>query len=275
MGIAYAAPSSSRTVSSHPSWLPPSPPSGGSGWGSSSCRSAGTCGTGCGRGFYASLAGGVFPRESEPCKRHCGSALRSGRVCVPWCCLHRLGHWRTSLSPRPCHSHDHWVEKLPHPTRKYVVVAVAMEATERTVKICVPFFCKAPWEKLLHLLGRTQGGRASNLPSVNMARSCLSLPEFLKQSGIRYVCSSTAGKGVKAPQGGQPHTSPTMQGGGTGPQAKVQHLSQNGYTSLSLSRCLSLAMCTNAQNRRHSFHPAAGTLTCTKLPKKHQLVQEL
>ena len=115
------------------------------------------------------------------------------------------------------------------------MVAVAMEATERTVKICVPFFCKVSWEKLLHLLGRTQGGRASNLPSVNMARSCLSLPEFLKQSGIRYVCSSTAGKGVKAPQGGQPHTSPTMQGGGTGPQAKVQHLSQNGYTSLSLS----------------------------------------
>ena len=42
----------------------------------------------------------------------------------------------------------------------------------------------------------------SNLPSVNMARSCLSLPEFLKQSGSRYVCSSTAGKGVN--QGGQP-----------------------------------------------------------------------
>ena len=102
------------------------------------------------------------------------------------CCLHRLGHSRTSLSPRPCHSHDHWVEKLPHPTGKYVVVAVAMEATERTVKICVPFFCKGVWEKLLHLLGRTQGGRASNLPSVNMARSCLSLPEFLKQSGSKH-----------------------------------------------------------------------------------------
>ena len=124
------------------------------------------------------------------------------------------------------------------------MVAVAMEATERTVKICVPFFCKVPWEKLLHLLGRPQGGRASNLPSVNMARSCLSLPEFLKQSGSRYVCSSTAGKGVKAPPRwtalGQPHTSPPMQGGGTAPQAKVQHLSQNGY-SLALSLSLSLS----------------------------------
>ena len=49
--------------------------------------------TGRGRGFCASLAGGVFPRESEPGKRHCGSArswflrkpppLRSGRVCTP------------------------------------------------------------------------------------------------------------------------------------------------------------------------------------------------
>ena len=120
------------------------------------------------------------------------------------------------------------------------MVALAVEATERTVKICVPLFCTAPWEKLLHLLGRTQRGRASNLPCVNMARSCLSLPEFLKQSGSRYVCSSTAGKGVKAPPRwtalGQPHTSPPMQGGGTGPQAKVQHLSQNGY-SLSLSLC--------------------------------------
>ena len=121
------------------------------------------------------------------------------------------------------------------------MVALAVEATERTVKICVPLFCTAPWEKLLHLLGRTQRGRASNLPCVNMARSCLSLPEFLKQSGSRYVCSSTAGKGVKAPPRwtalGQPHTSPPMQGGGTGPQAKVQHLSQNGY-SLSFARAM-------------------------------------
>ena len=108
------------------------------------------------------------------------------------CCLHRLGHWRTSLSPGPCHSHDG--RETPPPNKEVRCVAVAMEATEQTVKICVPFFCKAPWEKLLHLLGRTQGGRASNLPSVNMARSCLNLPEFLKQSGSRCVCSSTVGK---------------------------------------------------------------------------------
>ena len=182
------------------------------------------------------------------------------------CCLHRLGHWRTSLSPRPCHSHDHWVEKLPHPTRKYVVVAVAMEATERTVKICVPFFCKVPWEKLLHLLGRTQGGRASNLPSVNMARSCLSLPEFLEQSGSRYVSSSTAGKGVKAPPRwtalGQPHTSRPMQGGGTGPQAKVQHLSQNGSLSLSLSPSLSF---TRLEGRAPRWGlPVVGWVHCIK-----------
>ena len=225
--------------------------------------------------FTSLLPVGYFPESLNHASGTVGRLCVAAEFAYPGAASIASAIGELHYPPRPCHSHDHWVEKLPHPTRKYVVVAVAMEATERTVKICVPFFCKAPWEKLLHLLGRTQGGRASNLPSVNMARSCLSLPELLKQSGIRYVCSSTAGKGVKAPQGGQPHTSPTMQGGGTGPQAKVQHLSQNGYTSLSLSRCLSLAMCTNAQNRRHSFHPAAGTLTCTKLPKKHQLVQEL
>ena len=106
------------------------------------------------------------------------------------------------------------------------------------MKICV--FCKAPWGKLLHLLGRTQGGRAS------------SLPEFLKQSGSRYVRSSTAGKGVKAPPRwtalGQPHTSPRCKEAAQAPKQRCKHLSQNGYYRVSLS--LSRSLCREADDEQ-------------------------
>ena len=74
--------------------------------------------------FTPLLPVGYFPESLNHASGTVGRLCVAAGVCVPWCCLHRLGHWRTSLSPRPCHSHDHWVEKLPHPTRKYVVVAV-------------------------------------------------------------------------------------------------------------------------------------------------------
>ena len=69
------------------------------------------------------------------------------------------------------------------------MIAVAMKAKRRSVEICAPVLCKALWRKLLHLLGRPQGGRTSNLPSVGMARLHLSLPEFSRSKAAADMCA--------------------------------------------------------------------------------------
>ena len=95
----------------------------------------------------------------------------------------------------------------------------------------------------LQSLGPPLGCSSAKLPFSVMAGN---LAGPWSSAATDMFCSSTAGEGAKAPPRwtalGQPHTSPPMQGGGTGLQAKVQHLSQNGYISLSLSRSLSLSL---------------------------------
>ena len=85
----------------------------------------------------------------------------------------------------------------------------------------------------LQSLGPPLGCSSAKLPFSVMAGN---LAGPWSSAATDMFCSSTAGEGAKAPPRwtalGQPHTSPPMQGGVTGLQAKVQHLSQN---TLSLS----------------------------------------
>ena len=78
----------------------------------------------------------------------------------------------------------------------------------------------------------------------------------LEPSGGRRGDSSTAGRNKKAPLQGLTPCLPPGQEGGTGPQAQVQHLSQNGYSiSLSLSRSLSLSLGHRGRSRPPGIKP--------------------
>ena len=98
---------------------------------------------------------------------------------------HSPGCRHSSLSPRPCQNHEPWVDGFPHPVRSPGEIAVARYAKELSAKNCVSPLSAACRKKLLHLPGRSQGGRDSKSPPSVMARG--PLRSFLKQSGNRYV----------------------------------------------------------------------------------------
>ena len=86
--------------------------------------------------------------------------------------------------------------------------------------------------EVLQALRPPHGRRSANFTVAIMAGP---LSDSLKQSGSRYVCSSTAGKSTGAPSRARLKATPRlppMQRGETGPPTKVQHLSQNDSLSL-------------------------------------------
>ena len=115
--------------------------------------------------------------------------------------------------------------------------------TQRKEQWTVPVWSAMFKLGFLQSLGPPLGCSSAKLPFSVMAGN---LAGPWSSAATDMFCSSTAGEGAKAPPRwtalGQPHTSPPMQGGGTGLQAKVQHLSQNGYRGLSLSLYISLSL---------------------------------
>ena len=101
-------------------------------------------------------------------------------------------------------------------------------------------------EKVLHAPGPPQGCGATNLPVSSIcARSYRGLTRATEAKCVGCVAQAPPERNRRAPPGvNSPQVNslslPPMQGGGTALQAKVQHLSQNGYGySLSLCLCLS------------------------------------
>ena len=126
--------------------------------------------------------------------------------------------------------------------------------TQRKEQWTVPVWSAMFKLGFLQSLGPPLGCSSAKLPFSVMAGN---LAGPWSSAATDMFCSSTAGEGAKAPPRwtalGQPHTSPPMQGGGTGLQAKVQYLSQMAYI---YSLSLSLHFTSLRRGRVHSREPA-------------------